>query len=426
MSVQVSQLANGLVVVSHAMPEVETVSLGVWIGAGSRSETKNEHGVAHFLEHMAFKGTERRSAYDIAEEIEAVGGDLNASTGVDSTAYYARVMRKDLPLALDILSDIIMSPRFDPVELAREQEVVFQEIAACLDSPEDIVFDLVQEAAFPDQSLGRPILGTVKSVKGFKPNHLGAYLSAHYHAPNMVLAAAGAVDHEELVAEAERRFAALDISPTMPPATASYSGGFRRMDKSFEQTHIVLTFEAPHYRHADYFTAQMLAGVLGGGMSSRLFQEVRERRGLCYSVYAFSSGLIDSGMFTVHAASGPERAHELFAVIRDELVRAAEHGFRPEELSRVKAQLKMGLLAGLESSSARAEQLARQILIHGRVFTSQELIEKVEGIEAADMQALVERLLVSPVSLATVGPIRHVARFDAVTEKFTIPSTKAA
>lgn len=426
MSVQVSQLANGLVVVSHDMTEVETVSLGVWIGAGSRSEAKHEHGVAHFLEHMAFKGTERRSAYDIAEEIEAVGGDLNASTGVDSTAYYARVMRKDLPLALDILSDIILSPRFDPVELAREQEVVFQEIAACLDSPEDIVFDLAQEAAFPDQSLGRPILGTVQSVKGFKPNHLDAYLSAHYHAPNMVLAAAGAVDHEALVAEAERRFAPLDISPTMPPVMAVYSGGFRRMDKSFEQTHIVLTFEAPPYRHADYFTAQMLAGVLGGGMSSRLFQEVRERRGLCYSVYAFSSGLIDSGMFTVHAASGPERAHELFAVIRDELVRAAEHGFRPEEISRVKAQLKMGLLAGLESSTSRAEQLARQILIHGRVFTSEELIEKVEAIEAADMQALVERLLVSPVSLATVGPIRHVARFDAVTEKFTIPTTKAA
>lgn len=426
MSAEISQLANGLIVVSHTMPEVETVSLGVWIGAGSRSEAKTEHGVAHFLEHMAFKGTERRSAQDIAEEIEAVGGDLNASTGVDSTAYYARVMRKDLPLALDILSDIILSPRFDQTELTREREVILQEIAACMDSPDDIVFDLVQEAAFPDQSLGRPILGTVQSVGRFKPSHLGAYLATHYHAPNMVISAAGAVDHKVLAAEAERRFAGLDTSPTAPPAGASYSGGVRRSKKSFEQTHLVLTFEAPHYRHADYFAAQMLAGALGGGMSSRLFQEVRERRGLCYSVYAFSSGLIDSGMFTVHAASGPERAHELFAVIRDELVRAAEHGFRPEEISRVRAQLKMGLLAGLESSSARAEQLARQILIHGRVFTTQELIEKVERIEAADMQSLVEKLLVSPASLATVGPIRHVARFDAVTEKFTIPSIKAA
>ncbi|HZJ12349.1 MAG TPA: pitrilysin family protein [Methyloceanibacter sp.] len=426
MSMERSELANGLIVVSHAMPEVETVSLGIWIGAGSRSETKVEHGVAHFLEHMAFKGTERRSARDIAEEIEAVGGDLNASTGVDSTAYYARVMRNDLPLALDILSDIILAPRFDRTELAREREVILQEIAACLDSPEDIVFDLAQEAAYPNQSLGRPILGTVRSVRGFKPSHLGAYLSAHYHAPNMVLAAAGAVDHKVLVAEAERHLAALDASGTALPAGAHYAGGVRRSDKSFEQTHLVLTFEAPPYRDPDYFTAQMLAAALGGGMSSRLFQEVRERRGLCYSVYAFSSGLTDSGMFTVHAASGRERAHELFAVIRTELERAAEHGFHQDEISRVKAQLKMGLLAGLESSSARAEQLARQILIHGRVLTTQELIERVEKVEAADLQALVERLLVSPTSLATVGPIRHVARFDAVTEKFTIPSTKAA
>jgi predicted Zn-dependent peptidase len=426
MSVERSELANGLIVFSHEMPEVETVSLGIWVGAGSRSETRGEHGIAHFLEHMAFKGTARRSARDIAEEIEAVGGDLNAATGVDTTAYYARVLRKDLSLALDILSDIILEPRFDRTELTRERGVILQEIAASLDSPDDIVFDLAQEAAFPDQPLGRPILGTVQSVKRFKPDHLGAYLSAHYHAPNMVLAAAGAVDHAALVAEAERRLAALDASGTAPPVGARYVGGIKRAGKSFEQTHLVLIFEAPHYRHPDYFPAQLLAGALGGGMSSRLFQEARERRGLCYSIDAFSSGLTDSGMFTIHASGGPEKAHELFAVIRAELVRAAEKGFGADEVARVKAQLKMGLLAGLESSSARAEQIARQILIHGRVFTTQELIEKIEKVEATDLQALVERLLVSPASLATVGSILHVARFDKVTEKFTIPSVKAA
>jgi predicted Zn-dependent peptidase len=210
------------------------------------------------------------------------------------------------------------------------------------------------------------------------------------------------------------------------PSGAVYSGGVRRADKTFEQTHVVLAFEGAHYRHADYFTAQICAGALGGGMSSRLFQEVRERRGLCYAIYAFSSGLSDSGMFTIHAAGGPDRAHELFAVIRDELVKAAEHGFRPEELTRVKAQLKMGLLAGLESSSARAEQLARQVLIYGRPLSTEELVEKVEKVEARDLQALVARMLASPVSLATVGPILHVARFERVAEKFTVPSTKAA
>jgi len=408
------------------MAEVETVSLGIWVGAGSRSEAASEHGVAHFLEHMAFKGTARRSAKDIAEEIEAVGGDLNAATGVDSTAYYARVLRTDLALALDILSDIIVSPRFDRAELGRERDVILQEIAAALDSPEDIAFDLVQEAAFPNQPVGRPILGTVESVSRFKRAHLGSYLAAHYHGPNMVLAAAGAVDHAALVAEAERRLGSFDTHATPQPESALYAGGARRSEKSFEQTHLVLAFQAPAYRHPDYFTAQICAGALGGGMSSRLFQEVRERRGLCYDIYSFSSELSDSGMFAIHAAGAPERAHQLFAVIRDELVKAADEGFVEDEVARVKAQLKMGLLTGLESSSARAEQLARQILIHGRPLTTEELIEKVEQVQAADLQALIARMLSSPLSLATVGPVLHVARFDRVAEKFSVPSSRAA
>jgi predicted Zn-dependent peptidase len=272
-SVTVSKLNNGLTVVSHAMPEVETVSIGLWAGTGSRGEAPAEHGVAHFLEHMAFKGTARRSARDIAEEIEAVGGDLNAATGVDTTAYYARVMRNDMPLALDILSDIILEPRFDSEELERERDVILQEIASALDSPEDIVFDLVQDAAYPDQPAGRPILGTVESVSALSRDQLGNFLSAHYHAPNMVLVAAGAVDHAALIEEAELRLAKLDPAASPPPSASHYRGGIRRGEKSFEQTHLVLGFEGPAYGHADYYTARILAGVLGGGMSSRLFQE---------------------------------------------------------------------------------------------------------------------------------------------------------
>jgi predicted Zn-dependent peptidase len=413
-------------VVSHARADVETVSLGLWVGAGSRSEDLPEHGVAHFLEHMAFKGTDRRSAQAIAEEIEAVGGELNAATGVDSTAYYARVLRQDFGLALDILSDIILTPRFDRTELARERDVILQEIAAAMDSPEDIVFDLVQEAAFPDQPVGRPILGTGNSVSVFKRAHLGAYLQTHYHGPNMVLAAAGAVDHASLVSEAERRLTAFDAKASPLPERAAYSGGVRRSAKAFEQTHFVLAFEGPAYRHADYFTAQICAGALGGGMSSRLFQEVRERRGLCYAIHAFASGLSDTGMFAIYAACGPDRAAELLAVLRDELLRAAESGFSEEEVGRVKAQLKMGLLAGLESSGARAEQLARQILIHGRPLTTNELIEKVEAVTLPDVQRIAGNLLASPVSLATVGPILHVARFDSLAAKFTHVSSEAA
>jgi len=425
-SVERSTLANGLTVVSHSMPEVETVSLGIWVGAGSRSEAQAEHGVAHFLEHMAFKGTARRSARDIVEQIEAVGGDLNAATSVDSTGYYARVLPKDVPLALDILSDIILEPRFDETEMMRERDVILQEIAASFDSPDDIVYDFISEAAFPDQPVGRPILGTAESVVRFDRNHLGTYLGTHYHAPNMVLAAAGAVDHAALVAEAERRLAALPEEPGPQPQNAIYVGGTKQSHKPFEQMHLMLGLEAPPYHHPAYITAQILAGALGGGMSSRLFQEVRERRGLCYSVYAFSSGLTDSGMFIIHAAGAPEKADELFAVIRDELERAVDHGFGQAEIDRAKAQLKMGILAALESSGARVEQLARHILFHGRVLTTRELIERIESVEVADLQAMIETVLGSPLSLATVGPILNLARFEAVAEKFTVPASKAA
>ena len=426
MSVALSRLANGLTVVSHGRADVETVSLGIWVGAGSRSESASEHGVAHFLEHMAFKGTERRSAQTIAEEIEAVGGELNAATGVDSTAYYARVLRGDLGLALDILSDIILAPRFERAELLRERDVILQEIASSLDSPEDMVFDLVQEMAYPDQPAGRPILGTAKSVKGFKATHLSAYLAAHYRGPNMVLAAAGAVDHQRLLEEALRRLGSLDAGTAPEPVPALYRGGVARSEKPFEQTHMVLAFEAPPYRHPDYFAAQLCAGALGGGMSSRLFQEARERRGLCYAINAFASGLSDSGMFAIYAACGPDRADQLLAVIRDELLRAADSGFSEDEIGRVRAQVKMGLLAGLESGSSRAEQLARHVLIHGRPLSTEELIERVESVTPADVRRQAERLLASPISLATVGPILRVAKFDNLAAKFTVPPSKAA
>jgi predicted Zn-dependent peptidase len=242
----------------------------------------------------------------------------------------------------------------------------------------------------------------------------------------MVLAAAGAVDHQRLLEEAVRRLGPLDAGTTPEPAPALYRGGVARSEKPFEQTHIVLAFEAPPYRHPDYFTAQLCAGALGGGMSSRLFQEARERRGLCYAINAFASGLSDSGMFAIYAACGPDRADQLLAVIRDELLRAADSGFSEEEIGRVRAQVKMGLLAGLESGSSRAEQLARHVLIHGRPLSTEELIERVESVTPADVRRQAERLLASPISLATVGPILRVAKFDSLAAKFTVPPSKAA
>ncbi len=426
MSVQVSELAGGLRVVTHRMEMVQTVSLGVWVHVGTRFEAAEANGVSHLLEHMAFKGTVRRDARAIAEEIEAVGGDLNAATGVDSTAYYARVLPEDFPLALDILSDILLAPRFEAQELERERGVILQEIAASLDSPEDTVFDLAQEAAYPDQPLGRPILGTMQSIGAFAREDLTRYLGAHYHAPNMVLAAAGAIDHAELVKAAESCLAGLDANPAPAPTNARYGGGIRNSDRYFEQTHLVLGFEAPPLHDPQYFQMQMLAGALGGGMSSRLFQEVREKRGLCYSVYSFAHSLADTGTFTVYAATGPELSDELFAVIRDEIRRAADDGFHPDELARVKAQAKMSLFASLESSAARAEQLARQILLFGRPLSMEELLGKVEAVTEDDLRHQANRLLASPLTLATVGPIANRSRFDRIAQEFVLPPSKAA
>lgn len=395
--------------VSHARADVETVSLGLWVGAGSRSEDLPEHGVAHFLEHMAFKGTDRRSAQAIAEEIEAVGGELNAATGVDSTAYYARVLRQDFGLALDILSDIILTPRFDRTELARERDVILQEIASAQDSPEDMVFDLAQTTAFPDQPAGRPILGTAKSVKGFKSTHLKTYLATHYQAPNMVLAAAGAVDHERLLAEAERLLAQLNSGTAPEPAPALYRGGVARNEKSFEQTHLVLAFEAPPYRHADYFAAQVCAGALGGGMSSRLFQEVRERRGLAYSVFSFSNMYAHTGEIGLYVGTRPDNLEQALAVIATELQRCVERPADEQELTRSRENLKGRVVLSMESTAARMSHLGASLLHEMPILSVDQVIERIDAVSMGDLEALAGELFAPDrLSVACVGPDRRI------------------
>ena len=304
MSIETTALANGLRVVSHAMPHLETVSLGVWVGVGARCESGAQHGISHLLEHMALKGTARRSAREIAEEIETVGGDLNAATSLETTAYYARVLKADIPLAVDIIADIVRDPKFDAGELAREQDVIMQEIAAAEDSPDDVAYDLAQAAAFPDQPVGRPILGTCESVRSFTPDDLTAYMKSHYAPGSMVLAAAGAVDHAQLVQLAEARFGEMEVREPHITDPAQYAGGFARSSRPFEQSHIVVSFQGPSYCNEAIYTGQILSSMLGGGMSSRLFQEAREARGLCYSIYSFCWGLSDTGLFGIHAATG--------------------------------------------------------------------------------------------------------------------------
>lgn len=404
MTVTVSRLASGLRVVSHDMPHLGTVALGLWVASGARHEAENEHGISHLLEHMAFKGTARRSAREIAEEIEQVGGDLNAATSLDTTYYYARVLKGDIGVALDILADIVQNPSYDEDELERERDVILQEIAATRDSPDDVVYDLLQDAAFTGQPLGRPILGTPESVSSFTSAHLRSFLSSRYRAGRMVLSAAGNVDHDKLVRDAERLFSGLEPGAVEPLVPARYVGGPRHSEKPFEQAHFVMGYEGLSFMDPAFYAAQVFSGLYGGGMSSRLFQEIREKRGLCYSIYSSAWGLSDAGLLSIHAATGPEMLDELITVLAEEMKRATGELPTEREIQRAKAQMKTGLLMSYESSVARAEQMARQMLAFDRLMQTDELIERVEAVTASSVRDVAQRIMQrSPASLAVVG-----------------------
>ena len=403
MSTNVTTLSNGLTIASHAMDHLETVSLGVWVASGARHETPKQHGLSHLLEHMAFKGTAKRSAQRIAEEIEDIGGDLNAATGLDMTAYYARVLKGDDGVALNILADILLNSSFNVQELDKEREVIQQEIAAAQDSPDDLVFDLVQQAAFPGQAIGRPILGTQDSVGALQAADLRAFLGARYTPQSMVVSAAGAIDHEKLVRHVEALFGGLTRGQAGAEVSARYVGGVAASSKLFEQSHVVIGFPAPSYLEDDFYAAQVFSGLLGGGMSSRLFQEIRENRGLCYSIYSSVWGLKDAGMLAVHAATGPDKVEQLSAIVAAELADIADKGPSTAELQRSSAQLKAGLLMALESSSVRAEQMARHLMSYGKLISSAELVGRVNAVTGSAVRDVAARIASSKPTVAIVG-----------------------
>jgi predicted Zn-dependent peptidase len=399
MSVEVTTLKSGINVVTDTMPHLETASLGVWVASGSRDERRDEHGISHFLEHMAFKGTRRRTARQIAEEIEAVGGDLNAATGAETTAYYARVLKADVPLALDVLADILSDPTFDREEIAREQSVIVQEIGAVADTPDDLIFEHLNAIAFPEQPLGRSILGTAKTVRSFHSGMLRDYLGRNYRAPDVVVAAAGAVDHAAVVAEVERRFSSF-IGPDSPlPEPAKFGGGSHVEKRELEQVHIAMALPGVAVTDPTLYSLQVFTNILGGGMSSRLFQEARERRGLCYSIYSFHMPYSDIGMFGLYAGTDATDMSELMRVIVGEIAGTADTISEPE-IARAKAQMKAGLLMALESSGARIDQLARQMITRGRPMTVEELVEKVDAVTVETARAA-GRALIARGKMAT-------------------------
>ncbi len=425
-SVEVSILKNGMTIVTDRMEHLESAALGVWVKAGSRDEHIQEHGIAHVLEHMAFKGTSNRTAQDIAVQIENVGGDVNASTSVETTSYYARILKNDVPLAIDILSDILNNSLFDQQELNREQHVILQEIGASKDSPEDVVFDNFQQSAFYQQALGRPIMGTPETVSSFSAQDIQKYLTDHYHGPNMVLSASGNVDHDAIVKLAENRFSDFGATPAREPDTCVYTGGEAIVSKELQEAQIILGFEGRAYHARDFYASQVLSMLLGGGMSSRLFQEVREKRGLCYSVYAFHQGFSDTGLFGVHAATEDADMPELVPVILEQLRQVGEE-IGQDELDRARAQIRAGLMMSLESPASRAGQIARQILLFGRPVTNEELMERLQALTVERLSDLGARLFRENVpTIAAIGPVNHVPSQAEIADRLGMQMPVAA
>ncbi|HMO08045.1 MAG TPA: pitrilysin family protein [Paracoccaceae bacterium] len=410
---RLTTLPNGLRIVTEHMPGLMSAAVGIWVGAGGRHERAEQNGVAHFLEHMAFKGTARRSALQIAEEIEDVGGYINAYTSKETTAYYARVLAADVPRALDVIADIVLNPAFHAPDIETERHVILQEIGQALDTPDDIIFDWLQEASYPDQPFGRTILGPEERVAGFGEADLRGFVADHYGPDRMILSAAGGVDHDTIVALAKDIFGHLTPRRNGIAVPARFAGAERREVKDLEQAHFALSLQAPGYRDEAVHAAQVYAMAMGGGMSSRLFQKIREERGLCYSIFAQSGAYEDTGSITVYAGTSGEELAELTELTVEELRRSAED-MTEAEVARARAQLKAGLVMGLESPSSRAERLARLVAIWGRPIPVAEAVAKIDAVDVAAVQTYAGGLGQGGVALALYGPVAGAPGLDTV------------
>jgi predicted Zn-dependent peptidase len=405
---KITTLDNGLRVAADEMKEVETVSVGVFVNTGSLNESVEINGISHFLEHMAFKGTKKRTARQIAEEFEGIGGRINAYTSKEKTVYYAKVLKQHAEFAVEFLSDILQNSTFDEVELEKERGVILQEIAMTNDTPDDIVFDYFQETAYPNQAVGRSILGPVKNIKKFQRKHFSDYIGKQYNYENMAVVAAGAIKQSDLVKWSKKYFTKLGTKQIKPLEKSKYKGGEFKKDKKLEQVNLVMGFNGVSYLDKNYYTAQILAMILGGGMSSRLFQEVRETRGLAYSVYAFNYTNQNSGLFGIYAGTTPEKTNELISATCEEIKKICEK-ISDTEMKRVKTQFEAGLLMTKESTSSRMQKLGSDILSLGRIISDQEIIEKVSAVKKSNITNLAQEIFTgSKPTFAAIGKVKNV------------------
>ena len=413
MSIRQDRLKNGFRVVSEHIPGLQSAAIGIWVAAGTRHERIEQNGIAHFVEHMAFKGTKRRSPLQIVEAIEDVGGWINAYTTHETTAYFTHVLDGDVALAMDVIGDIVLNSVFASGEIEAERNVILQEIGQANDTPEDVILDRLQEQSYHNQALGRSILGPSERVNSFSREDLSVFIAEHYVPDKMILSAAGAVDHDHLMESAEQMFGHLKPRHGVLVARARFTGGEARQNKELEQAHFALALESPGGRDNEIEAARIYVGVLGGGMSSRLFQEVREKRGLCYTICAQTDEYTDIGSTTIHASTSADRVNDLVAATINELKRAAED-MTAKEIARARAQMKAGILMGIESPPSRAERLAQLVQIWGRVPSLEDTVAKIDAVTTADIRNIAERIAVqAPAALALYGP---VARAPNLTE----------
>jgi predicted Zn-dependent peptidase len=399
---ELTRLANGLTVAIDPMPGAQSAAIGLHAFVGSRSEPEGKGGLAHLVEHMVFKGARGRDARAIAEAIEDVGGSLNAWTSRDQTLFHARTLAADVGLALELIADLVRAPKLDGAELEREKLVILSELGECLDAPDDLIHDRLFEAAFGDQALARPVLGTEQSINGLAREDCVQWLGDQYRPERLVISAAGKVDAGHVLLLAEALFGDLEAGAPPAIAPAIFVGGTRSDRRSAEQTHLALAYRGLAASDAAAPALSLFAQAVGGGMSSRLFQELREDRGLAYSIYAWTQGFAETGMFAVNLAAEKARATEALNLAREVVERAAEE-LSDGELNRARAQIEASILMAMETPQGRADAMARSIEIFGRIMTSEEMLAELHAVDVAAARAAGQAMLEGPRAIASIG-----------------------
>ena len=411
-------LSNGIRVVSETMPKSRSMSIGVWVKVGSRHEAPQIGGVSHFIEHLFFKGTEKRTAKDIAIEIDALGGEMNAFTSQETTTYYVKVLDEHLPTAIDILADILISSKFDPREMDKERKVILEEIKGVEDTPDDFIHEFLTNTVWTDNSLGRPILGTKETIKALTHKDIIAYIENYYIPKEIVISVAGNFDHDPMIEMLNKSFGKLARTGIpKQEVTPAFTRAVAVKKKQLEQVQICLGCKGIPFVHEDRFVMAALNSVLGNSMSSRLFQEVREQNALAYSIYSYVTSYRDTGLFTVYAGADPANALEVVRLVVKELKKIKDEGITPAEESRVKNQIKGNLVLSLESSNSHMSRIARQEIYYGKYFSMDDIIKGVEKVTGDQVQRLAQQLFTPEnMSLTILGPLSRSEVPDSVME----------